>query len=464
MACVSATLANTVDVSEDGEERDLTNSANMPYAMTSRNVRRPALLPGSILTKLNPASYSNPNESTVIDSGYASELSTPATQNGTSEASFKGGTSFSPAKFLQRKITRLREFDKIVPAAAQDRFKDLNELFGKPLYDYVTKSGATFSAISIKLKILGESEETAKPWIVVLCDKGIATRVKRFFSQSWVKSECQPCLTDPDRPSFEILVYDRPPIPMAIISSASVYADWRSDAPKGPTLCGSIISVNTEGLTRLATLGGVLSVTMAGGNTELYCMTVSHVIAGDQLEKDAYKPEEFSREADEDVEEEDSDDTSEADVSYCGEQEYTLDLGFEGDRDSGAISIAKQISSSGDSIPSPLKIGYIAITSRDALEDGSNLDWALIKIDDSSLYYPNMLFIPGDSDQSHVLYEPKDLSISKSKIALSVFLLSGTRGVIRGMLSFTLSLLMLAPGKRFTDTYTLRLSNGLGKN
>ena len=463
MACVSATLANAVDVSEDGEERDLIKLANMPYGMTSRNVRRPSLVPGNILTKVNQALYSKSNESTVVDSGYASELSTPNSHNRTSEASFKGGTLSSPANILQRKSTRLREFDKTVPAAAQDRFQDLEELFGKPLYEYVTKSGATFSAISMKLKVLGESEDTAKPWIVILCDKGIAKRAKRFFSQSWVKSECQLCHTDPDRPSFEILVYDRPPIPMAIISSASVYADWRANAPKWPTLCGSIISVNTESHTRLATLGGVLSVTMAGGNSELYCMTVSHVIAGDQLETDAYKPEGFSREVDVDFEEEDSDDASEADV-FCEKQEYTLDLDFEEDRVSGAVSIAKQNPSSGDSFPCPFRIGYIAITSRDALEDGSNLDWALIKIDDPLLYCSNLLLIPGDSDQSHVLSEPKDLNYSKSKTALSVFLLSGTRGVIRGMLSFTLSSLMLAPGKRFTDTYTLRLSNGLGKN
>lgn len=462
MACVSTTLANAVDVSEDGEERDLIKLANMPYDMTSRNVRRPSLVPGNILTIVNQVSDSKFNESTVVDSGYASELSTPNSQNRTSEASeasFKGETLSSPANILQRKITRLREFDKTVPAAAHDRFEDLKELFGTPLYQYVTKSGATFSAISMKLKVLGENEDTAKSWIVILCDKRIAKRVKRFFSQSWVKSECQLCHTDPDRPSFEILVYDRPPTPMAITSSASVYAD----APKWPTLCGSIISVNTESHTRLATLGGVLSVTVAGGNTELYGMTVSHVIAGDQLEKDAYRPAASSREVDVGFEEEDSDDASEVDV-FCEEQEYTLDLDFGEDIVSGAISIAKQNPSSGDSTPCPFNIGYVAITSRDALEDGSNLDWALLKIDDPLLYCSNLLFIPPDSVQGHVLSEPKDLSYSKSKTALSVFLLSGTRGVIRGMLSFTLSSLMLAPGKRFTDTYTLRLSNGLGKN
>lgn len=109
-------------------------------------------------------------------------------------------------KFLQRKITRLRPFDKIVPEAAQDHFKDLYELFGVPLYEYVTKTGGTFSAFSIKLKILGESEDTAKQWIVVLSDRGVAKRVKQFFSQSWVRSECRPCHTDPCRPSFQFEV------------------------------------------------------------------------------------------------------------------------------------------------------------------------------------------------------------------------------------------------------------------
>lgn len=471
MACVSTSLADTVDVCKESPSVvPQISSADLPYAMTTRKNPRPAPPLATMLIK--EASCSKPNETNSIDSGYASAFSTSGShtlETGTAEASQKDGNGLSRSKFLQRKTTELKPFYKTVPVAAQDRFKDLNEIFGEPLYDYVTKNGATYSAISIKLKMLGESEDTAKPWIVVLCDKGVAKRVKRFFSQSWVKSECQQCHTDPCRPCFEVLVYDRPPIPMSATSPASVYTDWRSDASECLTLCGSIIGVNTESNTRIATLGGVLSVTMAGGDTELYCMTVSHVIAGAQQEEDIHKledagGEEVSREEEEDLEEEDSDEAMEADFFSSESQVYTLDLGFEGDMDTCAIDVVNQNPRTGDSIPSRLKIGYIAITSHDVLEDGNNLDWGLIKIEDPSLYCPNLLLIPGDSDQGHILCEPEPLTTSKSETASSVFLLSGTRGVIRGMLSFTPSSLMLAPGTRFTDIFTLRLSNGLGKN
>lgn len=456
MACVSTSLTDTSYVSEE-----------LPSVVPHMTIRSNPL---QVPPTAKEASHPKPNKSAGIDSGYASAFCTSESdtlENGLAETSQKGVSRYLAGKFLQRKITSLRPFDKIVPEAAQDRFKDLHELFGVPLYKYVTKSGGITSAISIKLKILGESEDTAKPWIVVLCDRGVAKRVKHFFSQSWVKSEYQPCHTDPCRPSFEVYVYDRPPI-MSATSLPSVYADWPGDASKRLTLCGSIIGVKTESNTSIATLGGVLSVTRMDGNKELYCMTVGHVIAGGQPENDVNELEEVGGEGDrkeleEDLEEEESYEGG-ADLISLEKQEYMLDLGFEGDRHTLAIGIVDQDPGTGDSIPSRLKIGSVAITSHDTLEASSNLDWALIKIDDPALYCPNLLLLPGKGEQGHILCEPMALSISKSQTTLPVYLLSGTRGVISGMLSFTLSALMLAPGKKFTDTYTLRLSNGLCKN
>lgn len=122
-------------------------------------------------------------------------------------------------------------------------------------------------------------------------------------------------------------------------------------------------------------------------------MTVCHVIAGGRVEKAAYEVEEYGREdvgreVEEHVDEDDSDE----------DQEYTLDLGVEGDRDFCASGIMNRNPSTGDSTSSRSKIGHVAITSDDALENGTDLDWALIEIDDPSLYYLNLLLIPGDSD------------------------------------------------------------------
>lgn len=213
-------MTDTLDVSQNSASViPQITSADLSDDMSTGKNTRPAPLLATILTK--EASYSKlnePDESTSIDSGYASAFRTPGSSTG--------------SKFLQRKVKRLRPFDKNIPIVAQNRFEDLKQLFDEPLYDYVKKSGSTFSAISMKLKVLGEIEDTAKPWIIVLCDKGIAKKVNRFFNQSWVKSECQPCHTDPYRPYFEVLVHDRPPVQLATTSPASVYADWQSDTSK----------------------------------------------------------------------------------------------------------------------------------------------------------------------------------------------------------------------------------------
>jgi hypothetical protein len=42
------------------------------------------------------------------------------------------------------------------------------------------------------LKVLGESEETAEPWVFIQCDKAIAKKVRRFFKQSSVVSDFKP--------------------------------------------------------------------------------------------------------------------------------------------------------------------------------------------------------------------------------------------------------------------------------
>src|SRR5208282_3185438 len=93
-----------------------------------------------------------------IDSGYVS----------------RAGSNRDTGTFL-RKARNLRVYDKEIPRSTWDRFNDLNEIHGQSLLEYLSRQRLFGSlstrrnkfaplSISTKLKVLGESETTAKPW------------------------------------------------------------------------------------------------------------------------------------------------------------------------------------------------------------------------------------------------------------------------------------------------------------
>lgn len=153
---------------------------------------------------------------------------------------------------------------------------------------------------------------------------------------------------------------------------------------------------------------------------------------------------------------------------YSGEEEYELDDTLEGDEEAQDLATAvnstetfAQSSQLGVSWP---KIGSISATSDKGTKLEHDHDWALIKFDRVTDYQPNLL----------VLFDPKE-NVSRNRplkengkatedgSRRKVFLLSGTGGVKTGVLSTSLSFLMMGPAKAFTKTYTLVLPHGSGK-
>src|SRR5436190_8750545 len=123
---------------------------------------------------------------------------------------------------LPRKATKLKPFNREIPQAAKDRFDDLVQLFRQPLIAHLDREMVKFTAISIRLKVLGENEESARPWIVILCDETVLQRVRQFFGQQQVRSEYQS--RDPKSPSFEVLVCGRPPKSKATTTPTAIYS------------------------------------------------------------------------------------------------------------------------------------------------------------------------------------------------------------------------------------------------
>lgn len=353
-----------------------------------------------------------------------------------------------------RKTVKVKVFDKDVSEPVRSRFKDLNELFGKPLYDHLRKKHIVTGIISIKLKVLGTSESDAEPWIVVMCDKSISKRVKRFFNQSHIKSEYQPHDTNQTLPSFEILVCDRPPRLLAGNPHLNIYSDFQPERDDSGNLSGKILRIGETEKGQIATLGGIVMIESFKNAVRLYGMTTGHVVTQDPIDDIETMTSHSPYDSDEEVE--DDDDGS----SYASEdfEEVELESAYEDDDYDFSTNIAQDESPSTRYDVSWEKIGMILSTSDSVQRDGANLDWTLIKMTNSSLYHHYM------SGRQFFESESVDHGLAKNESEKTVHFTGGVSGLGRGILSETMSYILLAPGTEFTRVYNLTLTDGAGKN
>lgn len=439
--------ASSVDASAETSCDPDTAEAALPEAVTA-TILQPK--PKPVFATLANARTSSPEirASRGIDSGYASQANTPER-----EGTFTDSVILPARNLFHRKV-KLRPFNEEIPKLIQNRFHDLKELFDEPLYEYLSKAKVKFTSLSIKLKVLGESVETSKPWIVVLCDKAISRRVKQYFNQPHVKIQYQPCNTDPDLPSFQLMVCERPPRPMASTEYPEVYGPYWANMAGPPTLCGTIIRIYTADGMRIATFGGIIKVTDSEKIESFYGMTAGHIIVQPPSEEEELESDQSPGE----------ENTEPDDVYLSDDQEiFELELSSEDDYTSMNVDPASSVPQTQGQTPqsesSWSKIGYISTHSQLSHETQRNLDWALVKIEDPQQYRPNLLVSPIITNYltSGVLKEP-------SYRHRPVVLLTGTNGKKYGMISMPMSFLYLAPGKNFVETFVVTMSDGSGKD
>ena len=209
------------------------------------------------------------SESTsVIDSGYASRTDTPTKES-------RG--RLDDSKKTNRK--KLKVFNKDVPEAFRYRFSDLRELFDASLHQYVEKkhnNGLSLGMIAWRLKVLGETEESAKPWIIVMCSSKVAKTIRKYFQQKLVRQEYQP--EDTAIPSFEVYVRERP---LRELAAIRVYSDAESVENESSALSGKLVYTCTDGKSRCATLGGIIKLVDDIGITTFHGMTAGHIFGDD---------------------------------------------------------------------------------------------------------------------------------------------------------------------------------------
>lgn len=423
----------------------------MRRAITALTMGRtpPADIPAAIKPSLEDRS------SGAMDSGYNTAVVTP--ESGVPEScpnSFTDGIVLPGRRLFPSKVTKLKPFDQPIPQSTQNRFEDLNELFSKPLYNYLTKARVRYTGVSIKLKVLGESKTAAKPWIVVQCDRALIKKVKQFFNQQAVKSEYQPPDADSSLPSFEIFVFARPPRQIATTNYADIYG--QSDTASLLTLCGMTIKANKFDMDRVATIGGLIKVAISDKDFTLYGMTVCHIISQGNPEEDLT------------MDCSSGEDNDEEDGYLLEEEKFVLDVHSEENSVPDDTDFTREVTSDRErikqlSVPWS-NIGHISMISSGAQDHDNNLDWALVEMDNPSLCRPNLLLPPHAAHECHVNQELKELTeLQNVASRQTVVLSSGISGFKQGILSLSSSFLMLSPGKSFVKTYNLALSDRTGK-
>jgi len=384
-----------------------------------------------------------------IDSGYASKSSTPENSNFGPFIVTK-----TPLMSLTRqKKSKLMHFEKLIPKLTQNRFEDLRELYADSLNNLASGIPKR-RGILMTLKVLGESEETAEPWVFIQCDKAIAKKVRRFFKQSSVVSDFKPPSPNKYTPKLEVYVHElplllgekslRPLIPtftsLNPFDGLELYYEQNPNMPQ--SLCGSKLHAVVNGQWRSATIGGLISVETADGHVQVFGITAGHFLDAEQYTEDS---DESAQE-----EEEETDGDTDDELSDAG-QDFELDqvLMEEPASKNSAYEIA------GPSNTSDIRrnfIGCVFWTSQKDLQGRSDLDWTLFTIRNNALKLPNIV----------VTDKVTQISTERVEDIRRIVLWTSSHGKISGYLSGSWSYLALSFGNSLVRTKAVKFENNQG--
>jgi hypothetical protein len=161
--------------------------------------------------------------------------------------------------------------------------------------------------------------------------------------------------------------------------------------------------------------------------------------------------------------ENDENETEESDDCSEFEDDYELDLPLEDDPTEGYVDIARDnrpaVDETTQHITSWSKIGTVFVPPCLYHENNPNLDWALIEIGDQSLCRPNLFVTLDAKIQYNVQGELKESTHRPPEVRV---IFTGPGGFKTGWLSTSSSFMMLSPGNRFVEMYTLTMFTGSG--
>ncbi|KAH9884003.1 hypothetical protein F4778DRAFT_578486 [Xylariomycetidae sp. FL2044] len=337
----------------------------------------------------------------------------------------------------------LMMFEKQPQHDEMRRFLDLQRQVEYPLLQYIHKSKNKkdgFSPTAIRPVMLGTNFDEAKVWMIVLCDKRLIRRAKKYFKEL-------------AQTSVEILV-TRSPWPVARvlaqlpISPGTDYID--EERPCGQPM--TFFNPDTSVL-RNVTLGGILRVCYPDGSAKFFGMTVAHAI--DEVESKS--PVSATSTSDYDVVASDSDtdnlsstQSPSDDVSPTTTALSALDLRESEPRKQERISPWD----SGSIMVPPITPANLMDAADE--EIGEFYDWALVPVSGGA----NKTNTYSRSENGKMHERALKLPTSRTLQGLGgtqVILLS-SEGPKAGRIGPLPARLQLHPGKAFIDTHMIKLN------
>ncbi|KAK6356848.1 hypothetical protein TWF718_001188 [Orbilia javanica] len=387
-----------------------------------------------------------PTSHSEVDSGYFSRdrITKPTTEPPpqdrviiTHDPVSRTSKSFSAKGFfVKSKQPELLLFSNAhVPDEFYSRFQDLVQLYDRPL-----KSKLKPKFMAWKVKVLGENESSKRPYIVILCDPASTKKLTKFFSKKEIKQQCE---GTEGLPPLPVLVIASTPTRVAVdILEVFGREDVFLDTSLG---CGESIKIVNGGKAKMATLGGIVKVTI-GGEVQFYGITAGHIV------------------------EEDTDDegVSIGDLSEASGSE----AGPDDESSSETSSISTNTSSPDIHVPTEdggcnfgwKKIGHVAkpTTAMQGLED-CNLDWSLVDIIDGERKKMNFIKNPlsqnGQDSRAHQASDAIDTIYLRkygNRIDAPVLYQPGTEpGYLKGTINTMPAFMHQSPSNKMARVYNM---------
>ncbi|KAF7922396.1 uncharacterized protein EAE97_011138 [Botrytis byssoidea] len=384
------------------------------------------------------------------DSGYASQEPSPPPNSSRSfsDRAIAKGKSIMPNYIRNRKL-RCYE-DKQIPELTWKRLEDLRKQYAESLNNF-TRGLPNCTSILMTLKVLGENEESAEPWVYIQCDKAVVGKITRFFQRSVIRYDFEPPQPDDRFPRLRVFIHSQKPRPLVATGIRRVANEDRdfyspaesegneiyvlkSDVTPSVRRGTQIMTECSHGV-RQAVMGGLIKTIDSGKLETVYGMTVGHFVFEGSYDDGENSPvSDSDEEYDEDVE------SFELELGFIeakSEDENNLHVvdkrDFEVD---GKVNMDKWS-----------RLGKLSMASHNLSEDGSNLDWGLITIHKHSHGLPN--------PSLDIHPAPTNPGGGQSSVKMN-----SARGTLNGILHGSWSYIMLPPGKVLVRTYLLSLSDG----
>lgn len=319
-------------------------------------------------------------------------------------------------------------FQLPIPDSAQTRLVDLKVLLAKPLTDIVSANSPTKPDISLQLRYLGRSEESASLFLVVQCEKTAERAMKRFFKQKHIREQFEP--------EFHVHVLALPPKRLAAGEVIDVWTSWVSSSRNDEeTLCGLPIFATQNGRHSFGTIGGLI-MTQKDSELKLYGMTTAHLFQA----LEATEVQQTGHCGDNNHQDFDLDDNSADDESF--ELEFSV-LGDENSNNSARKQLPETAT----------HVGYYQDCTL-----GTSYDWSLVELD-SNMHHPNTR--PKKYRQT---FEIQDVVTLSQNIRQDIVILSCGREEKTGVLINQQSLISIGPGGDMIQIYDLIIGGEKSKD